>query len=86
MKQQDSSSVDGPVAKLTERQSDILAFLQVYGHRHGRYPSIAEIATGTGRTLNAVHEILNRLRDAGLVSWEEGKKRTLAVHVVANVK
>ena len=86
MKQKESTSVAGPGAKLTDCQSDILAFLQVYGHRHGRYPSISEVASGTGRTRHAVHEILKRLRVAGLVSWDDGKSRTLAVHVVANVK
>ena len=86
MKQKESTSVAGPDAKLTDRQSDVLAFLQVYAHRRGRYPSISEIASGTRRTQGAVHEILKRLRLAGVVSWEDGKSRTLAVHVVANVK
>ena len=86
MKPKSKLTTANPAATLTDRQSDLLAFLQVYGYRHGRYPSIAEIASGTGRTLNAVSEILRRLRDAGLVSWEDGKSRTLTVHVVADMK
>jgi SOS-response transcriptional repressor LexA len=71
---------------ITDRQADVLAFVQVYGFRHGRYPSVKEISAGMGKSTTLVHDMLCGLRDAGFVSWEDNKSRTLVVKAVAEMQ
>jgi predicted transcriptional regulator len=46
-----------------------------------RMPSNVSVAKAIGRDLDETYEILVRLREEGLVSWEEGCSRSLRATV-----
>ncbi|MEY4300689.1 MAG: LexA binding domain [Verrucomicrobiota bacterium] len=64
---------------LTERQADVLAFIEVFMMRNGFSPSIREISDGMGVQLQAIHTHLRKLRTAGAITFEDRKERTIQV-------
>ena len=65
--------------KLTKRQSDVLAFIEVSMMRNGSSPSIREIADGMGVQIHSIHTHLRKLRNAGAITFEDRKARTIQI-------
>jgi SOS-response transcriptional repressor LexA len=68
------------MGKLTKRQNEVLMAIVQYIEKHQYPPTIKEI----GEMLNissksTVFGHLERLRQAGYITWEFGKQRTLKV-------
>ena len=60
------------------RTAAVLAYLRRHIAEHGTPPSIRDIVRGLGLpATGSVTPHLRILREAGLVSWEAGKARTL---------
>ena len=64
---------------LTERQADVLAFIEVLMMRNGSSPSIREISDGMGVQIHSIHTHLRKLRSAGAITFEDRKARTIQV-------
>ena len=64
---------------LTERQADVLAYIEVFMMRNGFPPSIREISDGMGIQIHSIHQHLHKLRTAGAITFEYGKARTIQV-------
>lgn len=76
----ESPSRRGPSEVPTGRQRKIIQVIEAYGHEHGCSPSNREIATLAGLiSPSSVSYHLRKLRDAGLVSYDDGCPRTVAV-------
>jgi SOS-response transcriptional repressor LexA len=65
--------------KLTERQADVLAFIEIFMMRNGFPPSNREISDGMGVQVSSIHQHLHKLRIAGSITFEYGKARTIQV-------
>jgi SOS-response transcriptional repressor LexA len=68
------------MGKLTKRQSEVLMTIVQYMEKHPYPPTIKEI----GEVLNisstsTVFGHLEKLRQAGYITWEFGKPRTLKI-------
>jgi repressor LexA len=64
----------------TYREEEALAFIKRYEGRHGRPPTVREIADGMKlASPNAVYKYLRRLREDGRLAWEPRKHRALRV-------
>lgn len=63
----------------TERQADVLAFIEVSVIRNGSPPSIREISKGMGVQVHSIHTHLQKLRTAGAITFEDRKARTIQV-------
>lgn len=57
----------------------ILWFVRDYRTEHGYSPTVREIATGTGRSVNTIWLQLRILREKGLLTFEDRKARTVRV-------
>jgi SOS-response transcriptional repressor LexA len=64
---------------LTPRQSALLGALVSFTEERGYAPSTRDLARQLGTSFGSVHRMLLILRGNGLVSWEEGRARTLRV-------
>ena len=51
----------------------IESFTRTYGYR----PTVREVAAMMGQSLSWTHERLARLKEGGIVTWEDGQPRTL---------
>ncbi|MDM5335685.1 helix-turn-helix domain-containing protein [Fictibacillus enclensis] len=66
--------------KLSARQQIVLEAIKLFIVTHHYPPTVREIAEMVGVTsTKIVLEYLERLRREGLVSWEEGRPRTLKI-------
>jgi SOS-response transcriptional repressor LexA len=63
----------------TPRQAEVLEALEVFINERGHPPTARELAHRLGTSLGSVHRMLQVLRNNGLVSWEDGRARTLRV-------
>ncbi len=61
--------------------TETFAVLQAFIREHGIPPTVRELAKALGISSTAAHYRLTRLREHGLVEWEEGKSRTLRIVV-----
>lgn len=62
------------------KEEVLLDLLRSYTNEHGYPPSTREMAQAMGfRSVESIHRLLIILRDAGRVSWEPRKARTLRV-------
>jgi SOS-response transcriptional repressor LexA len=67
-------------AALSPRQWAMVAFVRSYTAARGYAPSIAEIMTGTAASSKSVVAYnLRALRDMGVITYEDGKSRTVRV-------
>lgn len=67
-----------PFEKLSQRQQNILKFMERYMHEHGFPPTIREIGQATGiDSTSVVNYNLNKLVQAGFLSRAEAKSRGL---------
>ena len=64
---------------LTERQADVLAFIEVFMMKNGSAPSIREISDGMGIQIHGIHDHLRKLRSAGAITFEDRKARTIQI-------
>lgn len=63
---------------LTERQQQIVSYVQSFTRAHGYPPTVREIGEGVGiSSPSTVHAHLAALREAGAVERTEGKPRAL---------
>lgn len=70
---------------LTDRDQKVLRVVQKFIERKGYPPSVRQIARVLGlKSSSGVHKSLVRLREEGLVQWEEGQLRTL--HLTSSAK
>lgn len=68
------------MARTTTKREEILEFLRQFTQENGYAPSVREICAAVGLQSTAtVHYHLNALRDAGLISMDEMKKRTISL-------
>lgn len=68
---------------LTARQQDVLDWITGFIDVHGFSPTIRQIASHYGWTVNGVMCHLRPLRRKGAVTWLDGHCRTLRVVEVA---
>lgn len=64
---------------LTPRQQDVLMWISGYIDVHGFSPTVREIGSHYGFSLNGVKTHLNALRRKGYITWQDGCSRTLRV-------
>ena len=65
---------------MTPRQGAVLQFIAACHHNEAPAPTVRDLVEALGlapSSVNAVRQHLLGLRDAGLVTWDEGKARTL---------
>ncbi|MED1607735.1 transcriptional regulator [Cytobacillus kochii] len=66
--------------KLTTRQREVLEILEKYVAINHYPPSYRELGALVGlASSSTISGILNKLRENGYVSWEDGRPRTLKV-------
>jgi repressor LexA len=69
---------EGPAAQLTQRQREILAFVNEHAAQHGYPPTVREIGTAVGLTSSStVHAHLANLERLGLLRRDPAKPRAL---------
>ena len=76
---------DSLAAKITNRQSQFLAFILRFTERHGTAPSFDEMAAYFGITSPSVNGMIKTLERNGFVSRIPGAARTLRVEVPAHM-
>ena len=68
------------MARTSNKREEILQFLTKFVGENGYAPSVREICKAVGLQSTAtVHYHLNALRDAGLISMDEMKKRAISL-------
>ncbi|MCK6259501.1 transcriptional regulator [Fictibacillus sp. KIGAM418] len=68
--------------KLTPRQQIILEAIKLFVAKHHYSPTVREIGDIVGSTSSiTVAGYLERLKKKGLVTWEEGRPRSLKIIV-----
>lgn len=67
------------VKKLTERQTEILDFIQHYTKEHNYPPTFREIGQALFADETGIYYHLERLRDWGIVDWQPNVSRTLRI-------
>lgn len=66
--------------KLTTRQREVLQTLEKYVATNHYPPSYRELSALVGlASSSTISGLLNKLRENGYVSWEEGRPRTLRI-------
>ena len=58
---------------------DIIAAIAKYIEEHGYLPGVRDVAAGVGLTVGPMHERLRKLRDKGLISFEDRMQRTIRI-------
>jgi SOS-response transcriptional repressor LexA len=62
---------------LTARQREIMEYIIAYRDTNNISPTFREIAEYFDISLQAVQNIVERIRKKGLLMWENGKARTI---------
>jgi len=70
-----------PVHRLTERQKDVVIAIRTFWEMHGYGPTHRELAYILQLSLQRIAQLLNALRVAGVVAWNDGKARTIRLVV-----
>ncbi len=67
------------MSRTTEKQEEVLAYIQDFIMDHGYAPTIREIGAAVGlKSTASVSYHLTQLRNKGLLSYEAGKKRAIS--------
>jgi repressor LexA len=70
----------GKEKMLTEKQTEIVAWIRKFIAQHGYSPTIREIASGLGyRSPNGAYSQLCRLYELGRITWTDGVVRSIRV-------
>jgi repressor LexA len=64
---------------LTDRQREILAFIQAYHAENDYFPSLREIAGHFKLAIGSVQTHLDYLKRKGALDWDKGKPRALRI-------
>ena len=73
------------MARTSNKQEEILAFLTRYLEKNGHGPSIREIGNAVGlRSTSTVHYHLSELKRQGKIEMDERKKRTITLPFAAH--
>lgn len=65
---------------MTGSQKEVVDAITAFWAEYGVAPTVRELCQMLGRKSPAtVHDLLTRLRSAGVVEWMPGKQRTLKV-------
>ena len=64
---------------LTDRQREILDFIQGYHTEHDYFPSLREIGTHFKVSIGTVQTHLDYLKRKGALSWDKGKPRAMTI-------
>lgn len=68
------------IEKPSGKAETICLLIDLYVQNHGCSPSVRDIAAGLStRHTTPVHYHLKKLKEAGYVTWEPNKQRTLAL-------
>lgn len=62
-----------------EKERKFFRFIKNFLENHGYSPSFREIAGAFGCSLNTVSNILDSLREKEMISFEDGKSRTIVI-------
>ncbi|MEW5977776.1 MAG: transcriptional repressor LexA [Acidobacteriota bacterium] len=60
---------------LTEKQKEVLHYIQDYSAEHGIPPSVREIAQGLGKSAQAIQQHIESLRSKGFLQHQPSKSR-----------
>lgn len=63
----------------TEAQSKVIKFIETFSLKNGYPPSVAEIAENANVNISRAHQIISSLKIKGILSWENGKSRTIRI-------
>ena len=63
----------------TERQLEYLRTIRDLADKMGFPPTLSEISAARNVTLGSSQDILNKMKDKGLVTWIPSKSRTLKI-------
>lgn len=64
----------------TKRQKEVLEALTNYINTNGYPPSFRDLGVSVGlKSSSTISDLLDKLRNKGYVTWEEGRPRTLQV-------
>ena len=64
----------------TKRQNEVLEALTNYINTNGYPPSFRDLGESLGlKSSSTISDLLDKLRNKGYVTWEEGRPRTLQV-------
>lgn len=66
-----------PTGAITPRMTRVLLAVLVVRQRLGRAPLRAVAEAAGYSSVGSMHHVVRKLRDAGLVTWEEGRVATL---------
>ena len=69
------------MAEFTHRQGQFLAFIYWYEKLHRRCPAELDMAIYFGLTPPAVHSMVVKLHELGLITREPGQARTIRVAI-----
>jgi repressor LexA len=64
---------------LTDRQREILDYIQGYHAQHAYFPSLREIGAHFKVSIGTVQTHLDYLKRKGALSWDKGKPRALSI-------
>ncbi|MDB5307842.1 MAG: MarR family transcriptional regulator [Gemmataceae bacterium] len=73
-----------PLAKLTHRQGQFLAFIHLYRLLHRRGPAEADLVAYFRVSPPSVHQMIVRLEELGVITREPGVPRSVRVVVPAD--
>jgi len=58
---------------------DIVASIAKYTEEHGYLPGVRDVAAGVGLTVGPMHERLRKLRDKGVIAFEDRVPRSIRI-------
>ncbi len=61
---------------LTQKQQEVLDFIQAYFAKQGMAPSVREIAEALGKSAQAIQQHIESLRAKGYLQHQPSKSRT----------
>ena len=65
--------------KISTKQQELYDFIKKYIKNYGYSPTIREISSVFQKSLGSIHPMLKRLKERGLIDYEERKSRTIKI-------
>jgi SOS-response transcriptional repressor LexA len=66
--------------ELSQRQKEVLDYIEAYRRQRDLSPTFREIADGVGLSLTTVMAHIQALRDKGCITWEPNSPRS--IHII----